>query len=226
MQDDPGSCSHATRVGRGFPSAPRFTRHPRVLRHLIVRAWEQGERVRGSIPARTPFTPHAKEGRGIATRRCFRAPLRRRRGPRLCINGGGIKGERGYCARCPVVLFGLSRGKEGKTGSAYLLRAALHSPFTQRRGSANPAERPHTRGAQGGANGGGYAARRRGGMQTMFACPLSLFTPMYRVARMGERERGCRREEEGARHIVYVLFFFVFIYLSMFYYYLFERREQ
>ena len=149
----------------------------------------------------------------------------------MCINGGGIKGERGYCACCPVVLFGLSGGEEGKVGSAYLLRAALHSPFTQRRGGMNPAERPRTRGAQGGANGGGYAARRRGGMQTMFACPLSLFTPMYRIARMGERERGCRREEGGRKcltHCLRVIFlcFYLFVHVLLLLIQMTRIREQ
>ena len=65
----------------------------------------------------------------------------------------------------------------------------------------NPAECPCTPGTQGGADGGGYTAKGESA---------------------NEGAGGRRKGREVFQHIVYVSFFFVFIYLSMFYYYLFK----
>ena len=161
------------------PRSPSPVRVP-LLDHARMGVWR----------SRTPFARAGAEevGWGIAARRRSRAPIEEQTRPPFMHKRGRDQGGAGGTALAVLLFYSTERGRGGM-GSAHLLGAALHSPFTQRRGGANPAhgigrECSRTRGAQ-------------GGMQTQFACHLSLFTPVYRVVHMGGRGRGCRREEEG-----------------------------
>ena len=146
-------------------------------------------------------------GGGHAVRRRFRAPLRHRRGPRLCINGGAIKGKGRR------VLRPLSCSTErGAGGEWWCVPFGCHPfPICAEAGWREPGRRGREQGApaqytwrtggrQPGVRKGGGTSKRGGSMQTQFACSLPSLHPLFacHVARKG----GGRRqlvEEEGER---------------------------
>ena len=148
------------------------------------------------------------QGAGVVPRAGFPCPVEVQAMPPLVKRGW----EGGAAASPALIVLSDEWGRVAKSGEGCVPFGCrpTHPVCAQRRG-ANPARgRGREQGAPahvaGARTGGGHAASRGEDMQTVFSCPLSLFTPVRvpRCTQNGRARRGCRREGgRGREEIVY-----------------------